>query len=229
MMITVPTLPPIAPKCGHGSRDVPRYICKPLTPSSLEMRKTLMLSLAIVAATVAVGYTSSALVCYDGAPSESISATAPTSAATETVHIYYDVPLSRDLQDYIIDLCKVNNISPELVLAIIKVESNYCATAVNASESCYGLMQINRCNFAAYQLDEPTDDFENVRVGITIFAEQLDKHGDVNKALMAYNCGPTGAKRLWEQGITETSYCRKVAAAKQEIIGKERVYVVKAD
>lgn len=229
MMITVPTLPPIAPRCGHGSRDVPRYICKPLTPSSLEMRKTLMLSLAIVAATVAVGYTSSALVCYDGAPSESISATAPTSAATETVHIYYDVPLSRDLQDYIIDLCKVNNISPELVLAIIKVESNYCATAVNASESCYGLMQINRCNFAAYQLDEPTDDFENVRVGITIFAEQLDKHGDVNKALMAYNCGPTGAKRLWEQGITETSYCRKVAAAKQEIIGKERVYVVKAD
>lgn len=229
MMITVPTLPPIAPRCGHGSRDVPRYICKPLTPSSLEMRKTLMLSLAIVAATVAVGYTSSALVCYDGAPSESISATAPTSAATETVHIYYDVPLSRDLQDYIIDLCKVNNISPELVLAIIKVESNYCATAVNASESCYGLMQINRCNFAAYQLDEPTDDFENVRVGITIFAEQLDKHGDVNKALMAYNCGPTGAKRLWEQGITETSYCRKVAAAKQEIVGKERIYIVKAD
>lgn len=228
-MITVPTLPPIAPRCEHGSRDVPRYICKPLTPSSLEMRKTLMLSLAIVAATVAVGYTSSALVCYDGAPSESISATAPTSAATETVHLYYDVPLSRDLQDYIIDLCKVNNISPELVLAIIKVESNYCATAVNASESCYGLMQINRCNFAAYQLDEPTDDFENVRVGITIFAELLDKHGNVNKALMAYNCGPTGAKRLWEQGITETSYCRKVAAAKQEIVGKERIYIVKAD
>lgn len=188
-----------------------------------------MLSLAIVAATVAVGYTSSALVCYDGAPSESISATAPTSATTETVHLYYDVPLSRDLQDYIIDLCKVNNISPELVLAIIKVESNYCATAVNASESCYGLMQINRCNFAAYQLDEPTDDFENVRVGITMLAELLDKHGDINKALMAYNCGPTGAKRLWEKGITETSYCRKVAAAKQEIIGKERVYVVKAD
>lgn len=228
-MITVPTLPPIAPRCGHDSRDVPRYICKPLTPSSLEMKKTLMLSLAIVAATVAVGYTSSALVCYDGAPSESVSATVPTSAATETVHIYYDVPLSRDLQDYIVDLCKVNNISPELVLAIIKVESNYCATAVNASESCYGLMQINRCNFAAYQLDEPTDDFENVRVGITIFAELLDKHGNVNKALMAYNCGPTGAKRLWEKGITETSYCRKVAAAKQEIVGRERIYIVKAD
>lgn len=188
-----------------------------------------MLSLAIVAATVAVGYTSSALVCYDGAPSYSISATAPTSATTESVHLYYDVPLSRELQDYIIDLCKVNNISPELVLAIIKVESNYCATAVNASESCYGLMQINRCNFAAYQLDEPTDDFENVRVGITIFAELLDKHGNVNKALMAYNCGPTGAKRLWEKGITETSYCRKVAAAKQEIVGRERIYIVKAD
>lgn len=188
-----------------------------------------MLSLAIVAATVAVGYTSSALVCYDGAPSESVSATVPTSAATETVHIYYDVPLSRDLQDYIVDLCNVNNISPELVLAIIKVESNYCATAVNASESCYGLMQINRCNFAAYQLDEPTDDFENVRVGITIFSELLDKHGNVNKALMAYNCGPTGAKRLWEKGITETSYCRKVAAAKQEIVGRERIYIVKAD
>ena len=193
------------------------------------MRKTLMLSLAIVAATVAVGYTSSALVCSDGMVQEIASATATTSAVTETVHIYYDVPLDRELQDYIVELCKVNSLSPELVLAIIKVESNYCSTAVNASESCYGLMQINRCNFAAYQLDEPTDDFENVRVGITMLAELISRYGDINKALMAYNCGPTGARKLWNQGITETNYCRKVASAKREIIEKGRVYIVKAD
>jgi hypothetical protein len=30
---------------------------------------------------------------------------------------------------------------------------------------------------------------------------------------MAYNCGPTGARRLWEAGTYQTNYTRKVMAA----------------
>lgn len=198
-------------------------------PSSLEMRKILILSFAVISAIVAVGYANSAIVCRDGISSGNIAEATTVAVTKETLHIYYDVPLERGLQDYIVELCKANNISPELVYAIICVESGYCETAVNACENCFGLMQINECNFEAYQLDNPMDVYENVRVGIAMLSELLSEYGDVNKALMAYNCGVAGAQRLWSEGITQTSYCRKVETAEREIINKGRVYIVEAN
>ncbi len=192
------------------------------------MRKILILSFAAISVIVAVGYANSAIVCRDGVSSCNF-AEATTIATKEKLRIYYDVPLERRLQDYIVELCKANNISSELIFAIIQVESSYCETAVNTSENCFGLMQINECNFNTYQLDEPMNPYENVRVGITIFSELLRRYEDVNKALIAYNCGVAGAERLWSNGITQTSYCRKVASAKQEIIEKGRVYIVETN
>lgn len=118
------------------------------------MRKILILSFAVISAIVAVGYANSAIVCRDGVSSCNF-AELTTTTTKETLRIYYDVPLERGLQDYIVELCKANNISSELILAIIQVESSYCETAVNTSEDCFGLMQINECNFNTYQLDEP--------------------------------------------------------------------------
>lgn len=147
-----------------------------------------------------------------------------TQETTEKLVVHFDVPLEQDLQNYVFDLCKKNAISPLLIFAIIEQESNYNPNALNASEDCFGLMQIHECNFTTYNLDEPYNAFENVRVGITILSELLDKYEDVNKALMAYNCGEYGAKRLWKKGITSNSYSRSVLDKQNEIGQRERVY-----
>ena len=53
--------------------------------------------------------------------------------------------------------------------------------------------------------------------------ELLEKYSDTHKALMAYNCGETGAKRLWNQGYLTSTYSRKVVTNYekwQQIINK---------
>lgn len=137
---------------------------------------------------------------------------------------FVGVPLEQSLQNHIVELCKIYNVPPSLVFAVIEQESSYNPNALNYSEDCFGLMQIHECNFTTYNLDEPYNAFENVRVGITILSELLNKYEDVNKALMAYNCGEYGARRLWNKGITSNSYSRSVLDKQDKINESERVY-----
>lgn len=136
--------------------------------------------------------------------------------------LYYDIPLSIDFQQYITLICDAHDIDPVLVYAVMWRESNYNADAVNASESCYGLMQIHRCNFTRHGLDKPLDAYANVTTGITMLGELTDKYGDVHKVLMAYNCGESRAAELWRQGITSTAYSRDVVEKVAEINEKGR-------
>ena len=46
-----------------------------------------------------------------------------------------------------------------------------------------------------------------------MIGQHLETYGDTEKALMAYNNGPSGARRLWEAGTYQTDYTRKVMAA----------------
>lgn len=141
----------------------------------------------------------------------------------ETPPRYIADTLEEPLQDYIWELCCSYDIAEyyELVYAIIKKESNFNASAVSTTGD-YGLMQINKCNHAwlvdaldlGPSLDGTTEgiflsSFDNVLAGIHILAPLLHKY-DVPDALMAYNMGPGGAKRLWERGIHNTSYSDQV-------------------
>ena len=130
---------------------------------------------------------------------------------------YYDVPLSTELQDYISSVCSTYNVPCELIYGIIEVESNFRADTVSDTND-YGLMQINKCNHewlsATLGVSNFLDPKENILCGIYIISEHLEKtDGNVELALMRYNCGANGAKRLWEQGIYSTSYTKKVVAA----------------
>lgn len=131
--------------------------------------------------------------------------------------VYYDAPLSRDLQDYIRVLCEEYAVPMPLVLAIVEVESDFDPDCVSNTND-YGLMQINRCNFAECRKRFGEVDFldpcDNLRCGVWLFAREYHaEDGDTVRALMRYNHGPTGARRKWSQGITETAYTRKVVAA----------------
>lgn len=127
---------------------------------------------------------------------------------------YFDVPLSTDLQDYIFSLCESNNVPVALIMAMIETESSFRANIISGTND-YGLMQINSINHEwlseEYGITDFLDPYQNVFCGITIIAGHLEKtDGDITKALMRYNCGPTGAWRLWDKGIYSTSYTEKI-------------------
>ena len=147
-----------------------------------------------------------------------------TEAQTEEVPqtqeepVYYDCPLSHDLQDYIREQCERQGISMSLVIALIEVESSFQADVISRSDD-YGLMQINVINhgwlYEEYGITDFLDPYNNILCGITILSQHYERYGDETKALMAYNMGATGAKRNWDKGIFETTYTRKIQSAKE--------------
>lgn len=147
-----------------------------------------------------------------------------TEAQTEEVPptqeepMYYDCPLSHDLQDYIREQCERQGISMSLVIALIEVESSFQADVISQSDD-YGLMQINVINhgwlYEEYGITDFLDPYNNILCGITILSQHYERYGDETKALMAYNMGATGAKRNWDRGIFETTYTRKIQSAKE--------------
>lgn len=140
----------------------------------------------------------------------------------EPERTYYDVPLSKGLQDIIIDTAGGRGVDPALVLAIIEKESGYNPDASGDNGRSQGLMQIWRSfhekrmeKLGAVNLYDPRD---NVIVGIDILAEKLDKYEDVEKALIAYNAGDAGAKKhYFSKGVYSNGYSRAVLKIAEEI------------
>ena len=145
---------------------------------------------------------------------------APPLAEIEPVEevkpFYFDVPLSNEFQDYIRETSEQYNVPMELVLAMIEKESSFRPSVISGSND-YGYMQINIINHEwlteTLGVTDFLDPYQNVLCGIHIIAGHLEKtDGDVELALMRYNCGATGAKRLWDKGVYSTSYSRSIMA-----------------
>jgi soluble lytic murein transglycosylase-like protein len=139
---------------------------------------------------------------------------------------YFDVPLSTDLQDYIREMCEEKEVPMELVIAMIDVESTFTADVISRTND-YGLMQINICNHETLtdnlSITDFLDPYQNVKCGIYIIAGHLQKtDGDIVLALMRYNCGATGAKKLWDKGIYSTDYTDKIMTAYNSYIKESR-------
>ena len=138
-----------------------------------------------------------------------------TTAEAKIENIYYDCPLSHDLQDYIRELCSENGIPMSLVIAMIDVESSFNPDAISSTDD-FGLMQINRCNLGWLRTQGVTDIFDpyqNVYAGILILSQCYN--GNMSKALMEYNLGAGGASELWNEGVYSTYYSRLVLDTKE--------------
>lgn len=126
---------------------------------------------------------------------------------------YYDVPLSHDIQDYIFEVSNEYNVRPELILAVIDVESSFRPKVISSTQD-YGLMGINICNHDVMRRILGVTDFldakQNIHCGVHILSSHLKYTGSIEKALMCYNCGETGARKMWKRGIVSTRYSRKV-------------------
>lgn len=126
---------------------------------------------------------------------------------------YYNIPLPKELQDYIFDVSEKYGVPCEVIIAVIEKESRYDADAVGSLGE-QGYMQINPCNNEWLSEKLGVSDFfdpeQNINCGAYMLSLFFNKYDTVNEALMCYNCGEYGASRLWEKGITETSYCTAI-------------------
>ena len=134
---------------------------------------------------------------------------------TEVVEIYYDVPLSDEVQDRIIELCKEADIDPRMVFAIIHHESRFDPSVVSKTND-YGLMQINRGNHGWLSkelgITNLLDPIQNVEAGIYILSLLVPKYDNIHKVLMCYAAGENGAKKKFNRGIYETNFSRTIIA-----------------
>lgn len=130
-----------------------------------------------------------------------------------------DVPLDEDIQEFTYYLSYGYYIDFSFVMALIERESSFKVDAASKTNDT-GLMQINSCNHEWLSeklgITDFNDPYQNIRAGLYILRNLFEKYDDPSKVLMAYNMGEYGASVLWEQGITETNYSKKILTRADE-------------
>jgi soluble lytic murein transglycosylase-like protein len=136
----------------------------------------------------------------------------------------YDIPLSEELQQYIWELANKNEISYELVLAVMYLESRFDIGAVNRNNNGTkdkGIMQINSAYKEYHAENAGIEDFnifdpyDNIKVGINVLVTERDYwrsfdmcEMDVFKYTMgSYNMGRLGIEKY---GLPE-AYINRVS------------------
>ena len=151
---------------------------------------------------------------------ESVEYTPQVVTLDNAEYIPIDVPVSLETQLYISELCEQYSVPDKLIYAIMEHESNYTADAISRTND-YGIMQINQVNHewlgAELGITDFLDEKQNILAGVYMLSDLYSRFDETEKVLMAYNCGPTGAKRLWDQGITQTDYSKSVLLKMEEL------------
>lgn len=128
----------------------------------------------------------------------------------------YNVPLSKDLQIYIYKLSKDKKVPYELILGVMKTESDFNPKLSHKNKNGsidFGIMQINTVHKDLCKqlgITDLFDPYQNTKVGIELLANIYKNYPNVHKATMVYNMGEFGAKRNWKVGRGTTTYSRKV-------------------
>ena len=131
----------------------------------------------------------------------------------ERVEVYYDVPMSKDLQKHIIMLCREHSIEPAIVFAMIDLESDFDPKEVGDGGDSRGLMQVqskwHQKRMDKLGVTDLFDPYQNVKVGIDYLGEMNKKGKSIEWVLMAYNGGPRYANRKTKEGVV-TKYAERV-------------------
>jgi soluble lytic murein transglycosylase len=85
-------------------------------------------------------------------------------------------------------------IQPALVKAVIAAESNFDPQAVSRA-GAQGLMQLMPATAEELGIQDPLRPVQNVRGGTRYLRLMIDRYGDLERALAAYNAGPTAVDR----------------------------------
>lgn len=116
---------------------------------------------------------------------------------------------------------KKYGVDENLILAIIKQESNFDSTATSSCGAA-GLMQVMPSNFSHTNISDGYDVDQNVNGGTKLFREYLDKYnGNIEMALMAYNGGPG---TIQKRGVSSPSDLYKMPQETQNYVPKVMGY-----
>ena len=134
--------------------------------------------------------------------------------------VYFDIPLEKDLQDHIFDLCEEYKIDPVLIFAIAKRETQFDHTLKGDNGNAYGLMQVqprwHQDRIDKLGVTDLMNPYQNVEVAIDYLADLFEYDKSLEWTLMAYNAGPTGANRNENRGVV-TEYVTVVKQYAEEI------------
>lgn len=139
-----------------------------------------------------------------------------------------DTWISEEQQEYCREIGKQYSICPELLMAMIEVESSGREDVVNGN--CVGLLQINeqwhRERMKRLGVSDLKDGYSNIKVGADYLSELFEENeGDLYLVLMKYNMLHDKAEGFVEQGIY-SEYSLKVAGRAEEL---ERLHEEKGE
>lgn len=137
------------------------------------------------------------------------------------VTFIYDVPMPTEHQQIVREWCEGLDIDERLIYGIIYAESGFDQDAINPETGCFGYMQLNPQWFDPVRFSAPD---WNLQAGILEFARLMCTYQDATAALLAYNNGETGAKRLIDRGVTGTAYTKKVLTFAEQLTSTARLY-----
>jgi soluble lytic murein transglycosylase-like protein len=117
-----------------------------------------------------------------------------------------------EIDESIVMAAARHNVDPNLVRAVVKVESNFNSNAVSR-KGAMGLMQLMPKTARELKVKNPFDPQQNVDAGVRHLKYLLENYnGDVNLTLAAYNAGEGAVRR--SAGVPHYSetqdYVRKI-------------------
>ena len=100
--------------------------------------------------------------------------------------------------DVIVEHARLNGVRPDLVRAVVQVESAFNPYA-RSPKGALGLMQLMPATAREFGVANPFNAVENVRGGVAYLRRLLDRYGNNEQlALAAYNAGPGAVDKYGE-------------------------------
>jgi len=132
---------------------------------------------------------------YDNSPPSPIKSVLFLYANPENRKVYLWEEAGKPYFDIIRDAARKSRLKESLLMAVIKVESNFKANALSP-KGAIGLMQLMPGTARDLGLANPFDPSENIHGGAKYLSDCIDKFRSLELGLAAYNAGPNLVAKL---------------------------------